>query len=434
MCKIRKEIVAGRGFYFMPSSMTVIKVTVREKYIHQKMVDAIEKLEKTHPIINNIVVQKQGKLWFEDIGIHLSVIRYTDNEMTDWQKIADNILLKFYDLSKEPGVTIAVLEHKECFDVLTAVHHIYGDGVSLKYIMSDLLYIYSTGNTISPRTALTELSEKHLTSQIHISEELNKKINEIIEKCNETKPAFDYEMFHKMKMLDNKLVRYEFVFGNIDGLEYYKLKQMCKMYNITINSAIMTALVSVIQSEEGIHAIIPVNTRPLLGYSEDKGLANFASSIRPFFKYQQEISFWDNAVAFHEIIQAFRNDVNKLLENLYSFMKLNENIFGMSYFAQYGMFKDLDLVMKLQDILGIDIRKKNVDFSNIGEMFIDGADENMIFSDCYSMSNHVPACECVVTAVSMNGDLTLSLGYSLRHISPDSAKNIMNTVIDKLLQ
>ena len=70
----KKEIIAGRGFYYMPSAYVTLKVTVEGIYDHEKMKQAVFYLEEAHPVINNVLCKSGDRMWFEDVGKHVPII------------------------------------------------------------------------------------------------------------------------------------------------------------------------------------------------------------------------------------------------------------------------------------------------------------------------------------------------------------------------
>lgn len=429
----KKEIIVGRGFYYMPSPIISLKVTVKQKYNHFQMTEAIGKLEKVHPIINNVVVQEDGRLWFKNVGKHVSVIEYEDVEVGNWREIIKTVISEVLNISEESGVKIAVLEHTECFDLLVMVHHIYGDGISIKCIMSDLLYMYCTGEMLEIKEPLPELSEAYLTEDTRIPKEMSERLDGIVRMWNDRKTTFSFETFYKMNSLHNRFVRYELLAGEIEGDAYHKLKNRCRLYQVTINSALAAAIVATLGTEEGLDAIIPVNTRPLLGVNEQMGLANFASSIRTFLSYDYDMDFWDNVVAIHKELNEAREDTKKVLENLYSFMRLDADIYGIGYHTQYGLYKDEDMVKALRDILALDVQKRAFDFSNIGKLVLENANKDIPISGCYLIPNYTITCDYTFGAVSLENSLTLSLVYTVRRMSPDRAQEMMNQIVGYLV-
>lgn len=432
MCEKKREIISGRAFYHMPSPFASIKITVEDKYCHERMLETAEKLEKVHPIINNVVVGEEGKLWFRDVGKHVQVFRYTETEMAHWKEAVKKQMSRVIDLSKEPGVGIAILEHQDSFDLTVMLHHIYGDGISLKYLVHDLLYIYITGNGRKQREPFTGTSEKQLFTPGLLSSQVTEDLECLREMWDGKKEQFTFDTFYKMNSLHNKIVRYELALKKIEGAAYRGLRQQCERIHITMNSAIATALAAV--SDEGTELLIPVNTRPLLGISEESGMTNLASSIRILPQYQQQLGFWENAAVIHRQLCEARSDTAKVLGNLYPFLSLDENLFGIGYYAQYGMYREQNLITAFCSLLNLNAGQRTLDISNIGKMQTEEFAGKVRLRDCYMIPNLPITCDAAFGAVSMEHVLTLTLGYTVRRMSVERAENTLQRIVDFLTE
>ena len=223
-----KEIVAGRGFYYMPSAYVTLKVTVEGIYDHENMKQAVSYLEEAHPIINNIVRKSGDKMWFENVGKHVPIVLYNDEKIVKWEDALLKITTEPINLLETPGVMVGVVERTDRFYVLMICHHMYGDGLSVKYLLDDLLYIYSTGNKLKEREAITELSEADLSLDCKIPDDLRERYISFAETCKEKNVEFSWEAYKQMIDTHNEVVGSGLTCRNIKGTVYRNLKGKCK--------------------------------------------------------------------------------------------------------------------------------------------------------------------------------------------------------------
>ena len=264
MCNNEREITVGRAFYYMPTPICTMKISVEEKYNHEKMVETSAELEKVHSLINNGIVLEDNRLLFRNVGMHVPVIRYTEAEVEGWKEVYKIGVSATYDLSKEPGTKVAILEHPDRFDLLVFIHHIYGDGISIKILLCDLLDIYLAGKRKEPKVPLTDFGEEHLKRLFSVSQETSDKMNKMMEMWSAKKVSFDYDAFHQMNILHQKMIRQEVIFGKIEAADLQMLNERCREYNVTVNSALTTAIVAAIRAEESVNTIIPRDMRFML--------------------------------------------------------------------------------------------------------------------------------------------------------------------------
>ncbi len=421
----KREIITGRAFYFMPSPFCALKITIEERYNHERMENAICELEKVHPIISNGVVQEENRLWFREIGKHVRLHRYSE-ETVDWKAVYQTEVSEALDLRMESGVKIAVLEHSDCFDLILLFHHIYADGISAKYLLSDLLTIYGTGQKMDVREPLSEIGIEQLCEKVTVSRETVRKTEHTLQTWEQNRMVFGFDSFKQMNELHHKLARYELTVGGLEKFEFLKLRKRCKEHGVTVNSALATAILAGIQAEEAINTLIPVNARPVLELKNDTGLANLASSVNLKLCYESGSDFWTNVVGIHEKMYKARTDTAGSMERLYTFMRFNEDIFGAGYYAQYGIYKKQDMLETLREVLLPDMQRKTLDFSNIGAMPYEIKEGNIRVRECYAIPNFTPTCDWMFAVVSLEDALTFSFVYSSRRISGNAAEEIMH--------
>lgn len=423
----RKEIITGRAFYFMPSPFCALKITIEERYNHERMENAIRELERVHPIIHNVVVQEENRLWFRNIGKHVRIHRYSENA-DDWKAVYKTEVSETLDLRMESGVKIAVLEHPDCFDLLLLFHHIYADGISAKYLLSDLLTIYGTGRKMNVREPLSDIGIERLSEKVTVSRETVRKTEHTLQTWEQNRASFGFDTFKQMNELHHKLARYELAVGGLEKNEFLKLRKQCKEHGVTVNSVLAAAILAGVQAEDAINTLIPVNARPVLEIENDAGLANLASSVNLKLCYESSSDFWTNVTRVHEIMYKARTDSTVSMERLYTFMRLNEEVFGAGYYAQYGMYKKQDMLETLREVLLPDMQRKTLDFSNIGAMPYETEEGSVRVRECYVLPNFTVTCDWMFAVVSLEDVLTVSFVYSSRRISGNAAEEIMNRV------
>ena len=111
----KREIIAGKCFYYVPAPFVTLKVTVESEYHHDKMKKALLNLEEAYPIINDVVRKDGDKMWFEDIGAHVRIVAYVGFETMKWEDAMKHIIQNPIDLTKKPGVIIGIVAKEERF-------------------------------------------------------------------------------------------------------------------------------------------------------------------------------------------------------------------------------------------------------------------------------------------------------------------------------
>lgn len=428
----RKEIVAGQGFYYMPSAYVTLKVTVEGRYNHQKMKKAVFCLEEAHPLIRYVVRKSGSNMWFEDAGKHVKLKEYDELQNITWENAIRKMIYKPINLLETPGVIIGVVIRSDRFYLMVICQHMYGDGMSVKGLMDDLLLAYRTGKVPPKREAYPELSEKDLPKKYKIPEEVRKNLIAVSEKCEEKQVEFTWETYKQMIETHNTSTGYGLVCRNIKRPMFLKLRDKCKELGVTISAAISTAIAGTMLQGEAIEAIISVDTRTVFDEKAREGMANYASCIKPFLKYDRSIGFWDNVVITDQCIKEKRNKTEEVMETLYTFMLLSADAFGAAYYARYGLFRDMEVLGMMRNALSLSYGSENFELSNIRSISFEAESKDFVVRDAYFIPNQMPACNCTFGVTSLRDVLTISLGYKLNAVSESKAREIINDVYDRL--
>ena len=428
----RKEIVAGRGFYYMPSAFLTVKMTVESVYDHKRMEKAVLSLEEAHPIINNVARKEGDRMWFENVGKHVPIVVYAEETGIKWEDAVLELTTPPVNLLETPGVTVGVVVRPDCFYLLMVCHHMYGDGISVKNLADDLLYMYITGKKVEVKEAYTELSESDLPLDCKAPEELRDRYVAFNNTCWNKKIEFTWEMYKRMIDTHNQAVISGISCKNIKGEAYHNLRSKCKELGVTVNSALTTAMAAAMQKGDSIDAIVSVDTRPLFGYQKEDGIANFASCVQPNIHYDSTIGFWENVAAVDKQVKEERLNKQKMLNTLYTFMLWGADAFGVGYYARYGMFRDMEVLMELRKTLGLNSEAETFEISNIGNVEMAVNSEDFVVRDCYFAPNLMPACACTFGVVSLGDTLTISLGYKKKFVPDETAQQIMEDVVSYL--
>ncbi len=430
--KARKEIVAGQGFYYMPSAYVTLKVTVEGRYSHEKMERAVRLLEEAHPLIHHVVRKSGSRMWFEDAGQHVTLKEFDELQNITWENAIRKIIYKPINLLETPGVIIGVVIRADRFYLMVVCQHMYGDGMSVKLLMDDLIYAYRTGEVPAKKEAYPELCETDLPEAYRIPGMVRDGLLAVSKRCEEKQVEFTWEDYKQMIETHNASVGYGLVCRNIKKPMFLKLREKCKELGVTISAAISTAIADAMLQGEAIEAIISVDTRRFFERGNEEEMANYASCIKPILHYDRSIGFWENVEITDRCIKEKRNHTEELFETLYTFMLLSADAFGAAYYARYGMFRDMEVLGMMRNALSLSYGSENFELSNIRNISFEEVAGDMVVRDAYFIPNLMPACNCTFGVTSLRDVLTISLGHKLNAVSEEKAREIINAVYDSL--
>ena len=429
----KREIIAGKCFYYVPAPFVTLKVTVESEYHHDKMKKALLNLEEAYPIINDVVRKDGDKMWFEDIGAHVRIVAYVGFETMKWEDAMKHIIQNPIDLTKKPGVIIGIVAKEERFHLLVVCHQMYADGISVKQLADDLLYMYSMQKKIEPQESVFTLREETLPLDCRVSEEFRNKLNKVNRLWEKNKVEYSWDTFAQMSDMHNEAIGYRVACGKMKGADYRKLRGKCKEMGITVQAAVITAIAGTLQKLKSIHTMVALNARPLLGLEEDKGMINYASGINFDIQYEPRIDFWYNAQVVNQQLKKAKNEKGNQLEILHSFLLLDADVFAAPYYAQYGTYQNKEVIAALKDVLGTGTEDETFNFSDIGSITFDAASEEFMVRDCYFVPSLPLACDYTIGVVSFNNTLTFSFGYKANMQNEEQMERIIANIKEKLL-
>lgn len=433
MVSFRKEVGVGRGFFYVPTPYIALKVTVESNYNREKMLEAIKMLEVTHPVIKSVVEKHDPDMWFVDKGKRVRVYEYGRELVTTWQSVLRELSEKPVILTEESGVIICILEHLDSFELMILCHHLYGDGLTVKQFMDDLLYMYVTGKQIEPKEIVAITGEGDVPIDCRIPEEFKKQLDAVNTAWAGRKVEFSTEEYDTICARHKEMSGYNVVSKSVKGSDYRKLRGKCTETGVTVNAALTTAIAAALQKTDSIRAIVAVNLRPTLDLEVNKGIGNLSSCINNVLHYNNEVDFWENVDAVHEWVKKERTDKESVMRVTHTFMELDANVFGASYFARYGMYRDVEVLIPLKTALSMG-PEDVFDVSNLGKVEFEAACEDFNVRSCYFVPNLTISCDCTFGVVSLNNALTITLAHKPNVVSETEAKRILDQVVMYLMQ
>ena len=427
----QRKITASQGFFYTPTPFITMKVSVKKIYSNKKMKQALLKLEEAHPTINNVIEKTENEMFFKDVGKHVELTEFKKSKDTTWEKVMEEIAKRTVNLEEQSGIIFYVVKNVLSFELIIACHHIYGDGLSVKQLMDDLLYIYSTGKKVDVKVPKPDLTEKDLNKGCSIPKELKGKLVSVSKLWGQKKTVFTFDTYRTVNDFVVNTGGYGFSKRTIKKSELKKLKKKCKELGVTINSVLTTAMVAVLQENGGIESVIAVNARNVLGVSDDKSVSNYSSCLKPYLSYDETVDFWTNVKNIDSKIKELRNDNAQVLETLHTFMELDADILGAAYHARCGLYRDIDMLKSIKSALGTS--DNSFDISNIGEISFENNMRNKrAIKDCYFSPNLATTCNYAFGVMSVNNSLTISLGYKNKIIQQEQAEKAMDSIVKYL--
>ena len=238
-----------------------------------------------------------------------------------------------------------VCSDDEC-EIILCGHHIVCDGISLGYMLRDLLNLISQPTQNLGEPLIPPPVDKATVQNPPSSNWFIRFIMEIINKRWETKGVrfseSDMRRMHEIFWEHNSDL--QLLAWNLDTEDTARLVQRSRAKRVTVNSALWTAFLAAqdeVQSDRLRYrqrSALAVSTRDKLLVPAGEAFGFFASSLTVDLPYFTSRSFWDNARTVHERIENALAKTN--LFRMLSSELIHPTLLDSLYYRKYGMLKD----------------------------------------------------------------------------------------------
>ena len=244
---------------------------------------------------------------------------------------------------------------------MITIHHIIGDGMSLGYLVRDIL-----DHLADPTKEYVPVDPPAFTvEQIPIRPHVNFLTKFILNRYNtewqrqKAKHHISFDAEDMANLHEIFVTNYQTIFSNLQLSEdeTTSFLRKCRREEVTVNSALLTLFLTVQQqylhldSNIKHRTIIPVNIRDRLRKPAGEGFGLCASGYNLTYQYNDHQPFWDNVRALHKRITTQMTDHNifKDLFLMYHFM--DPSLMGdMKYFVIGRLVKDSPQYDKLSQL------------------------------------------------------------------------------------
>lgn len=305
---------------------------------------ALDALQQRHPLLNvSIEIPDNSNTFTQPFFVYRNNKKITlrvvpDNESADrWESEIERQLSLPFRSGDAPLVRAALIQKATSSIFILAVCHSICDGISLSFLMQDLLS-HIAGEALAPLEF--PLSVEELLRIPSVAPSIS--AVDIESTCSLTTSLPSVESFQFDEELTKRLV------------------EVTRMNNTTVQGALAAALAQAMRSlefrfaHEPVRIISPVNVRSVLGAKKECGMyfTSPKTTLRPEIE-----SFWDMA-------RETRQDINEALTLEY----LNAVTYGMQQMTSPGLTKAA-AANALDTVFSIDVLLTNLGRTPFGSIF-----------------------------------------------------------------
>ena len=448
---IRKVSNLERFFLWSPENNVSMITRIVGNVSEEKLMDALEKVRQVHPLVGaRIVFDKDYDAWFSTDNVPKPSFKIL-NRVSDkqWFEELQREIQTPFNLETGPMIKFMLIYSEEISDLVIICSHSICDGMSLAYLVRDLLNFYTNPEqevkVLNPPSIVDLLPKRDDSSD-------SQRINYLNMQWRKNPHYFDHEDFNALQATywENNL--FGTVLLELDPPEAKILSKRCKEEGVTIGSAVITAFIAahedIIGSERNEKQIsIPFDLRRHATMQVEDVFCLCVGASRFPYDYDAKRSFWENALILH-------NDIHKRVETLdWSGIEIPD--FDPTFLDAVSRFAPLkevipDAYTRTDNLTKFSNDANNIAFliakktgeksqpdiipSNLGKIDILEAYGDLIIDRMVFLPSGSYFVPLVLGGISVNGKIVFSLSYPQPKNIGESMTNEMVQIRNKALE
>ena len=455
--------ISSTELFFSKSPYSVITMLARVKgFISEdQLKDALAKVRQRHaPLRFRIEQDQDHRARFTTNGTSdIAYEIFPRQGSEDWIKIVRDASQIPFQFETQPALKVILVQSGEINELILLCHHVLADGMSLVYLLRDLLDALG-----DPHSELSELPAPEPITLQNMPEDLKQSgiakffMKRINKKWIESKIDFDQADYQAITEAYWTHYSHPLLLIEFNESETEKLVSRCREENTTVNSALSSAFSGAVSSVKGEHEnqpriVVAADLRDRIPHSPGESLGVYAGGLDFKFNYDHNIGFWENARVFHGKATSLYTNKNLFKEQL-TWSYLHPTLSEAMTFKKAGslvppesaQYQKLHSFSQREDVVQSILKREMLEdfdavfvgtaITNLTRLDIPASYgelelERVIFKPggAFPLSN----IHLLVGAVTCAGKLTLTLEYSDIHFDENGIQAVKEKALSFLL-
>jgi NRPS condensation-like uncharacterized protein len=312
--------------------------------------EAVDKLSETHPLLRSrVALDNLGRARFTTEnapGLPLKI--YEKGHSDSYKEVLYEEDLETINAETGPLGRVLLLDHPQSPEIVIYVHHVACDGLSLLYAAKHLLEYLSDPEkeveVIEPVAYSDELIKRYPPNIVN-----RFMINRVNSDWGKRRRVFSEDEFQELQKSSQ---RDRYIHIGFSEQETMALRDMCREEKVTVNSALVTAMLSATRVTPELRrsdeVAFTVSIRGMLENDPGEACGMYASGVTLKLNYREAESFWDNARRAHRIGREKLGDPDALFSRRTNSIMLDPTIYDALIFATFSDFED-KMIEKFKD-------------------------------------------------------------------------------------
>ena len=436
---LKRKMGAPERVLLMLPLNVVMAAKIKGAVEVERLAAVLDSLRKRHALLAvRVVIDEDDMAWYVTEGVPEFTIntipRHTEDQ---WLQTAVAECQTSFPIETGPLVRFSLLHSPEGSDLVVCAHHAICDGMSLAYLIRDILQqLAEPGRAVEilpEPPAITRDTVPSPPPANFIAKGVMGLFNKLWSRQNISFGSDDLKRLHQVfweKNRDAGLLAWE-----SSVAETKALVARCRAENVTVNSALWTAFLTAQYEVQGdaepyrASAGLAVSTRDKLTVPVGEALGFYASSLTAHLEYDPRRTFWDSARIIHEKIGdslAKTNIFRSLSAEL-----LAPTLLDSLYFSKYGLIKS-GLSDKLVQQMNWQGTSYGYAITNVGRMNIPTSYDQYQLDSVYGPFVYSDVNEKTVGVITVGDKVTFLMSYNESIVTPHTADATRNITMAHL--
>lgn len=450
-----------RLFTRSPFSVVTMVARIRGAVTEQALAAAVGKVQQRHANLRvRLEDDDRHNPWLTTEGAAAIPVEVIARESADqWIRVARETGKVPFEFDKRPPIRFILVQSEEVSELVVMCHHILCDGLSLAYLVRDLLELLGNpSREVTVLPAPPPITRDTMPSGLSLNVVVRYVIRRINRKWAADPVYFDQNDYELLAEAYWRTYEHQLVSIELSEAETVELVERCRREGVTVNTALTAAFAaaqSIVLGEEryapklGVAADLRGRLRQPVG----DVIGFYAGVATHSYNHNPKVGFWDNARRLHTRLQDGFTDETLFKEPL-TWSLLSPAILDAINFKKLGSLvpKNIAGAAKLRDfsrrndvVQGI-LKRDRLDSPD--HVFMGTAITNLTRLDfpttygpielerlmvkpggAFPLAN----VNLVVGAVTAAGRLSLAIEYVENNIDNETMEAIKQTALDYLL-
>lgn len=453
----RREVTPQeRRFLMAPNAHISLGLKLKGEISEESLRNAVDKMLLTYPLFGvRIEWNDEIRQSTTENAAEIPVKVYKRESDSSWLEALNREHSIPVKPSKGPLTRLILVKGPSTSELFIFCHHSICDGRSLELALREILLHLGDPRRIPPSVPdAPPQTPEIFPDSVSKSRVKSYFIERLNRKWQKEKVVFDEEDLVNVWESFWKNSSYGVELATLDKVETQRFVEVCRANEVTVNSALLIALVKARSEALGPYKEkakigTAVDTRDRLRIEIGDAVGLYAGGVIYKFNYRQDRPFWENVRGYHKVVKKHLKD-NNIFGPIYDQIALDPTLLDALLFAMIGgqvephqsRYKKLSEFARCQKGLVAEYLAKSasnipdVMSTNLGRLDLpEGVDRIKIERAFFTPSSGLKL-EIVLGVATAGGRLTVSLNYyegyfdgeKIRQVR-DKAEEILKSVL-----